>query len=159
MYGRMYVVPVSSVTAPATAAFDVFELKASSAKGFRLHEVVIAQDTDTDSEMVNVTIKRAAGSYTSGSVGSGTPTPVPLNSGDTASAITTEVMNTTQAAAGSGTLVTMFEDAFNVLSGWHFLPTPETRPEFLINEACVISIGAHVDAFDICGYAVIEELP
>lgn len=158
MYGRMYVVPISSVAAPATAAFDAFELKASSTKGFRLHEVVIAQDTDTDSEMVNATIKRAAGSYTSGSGGT-TPTPVPLNSGDSAAAVTAEVMNTTQALVGTGTLVTMFEDAFNVLSGWHYLPTPEGRPEFLPTEACVISIGAHVDAFDICGYAVLEELP
>jgi hypothetical protein len=158
MYGRMYVVPISSVASPATAAFDAFELKATASKGFRLHELVIAQDTDTDSEMVNVTIKRAAGSYTSGSGGSA-PTAVALNSGDSAAAVTAETMNTTQALVGTGTLVTMFEDAFNVLSGWHFLPTPETRPEFVVSESCVVSIGAHADAFDVCGYAVFEEMP
>jgi hypothetical protein len=156
--GRFYSISISSVASPATAAFDAFEIIAPAAKGFVLHEVVIAQDTDTDSEQINVTIKRATGTYTSGSGGS-SATPRPHNSADAAAGVTAEVMNTTQASAGTGTLTTIQEDAFNVLSGWHYLPTPECRLQFNSGEECIISLGAHLDAFDVCGYAVIEEIP
>lgn len=156
--GRFYSIPISSVASPATAAFDAFEIISPAGKGFILHEVVLAQDTDTDSEQVNITIKRATGSYSSGSGGSST-TPQKHNTADPSANISAETMNTTQAGAGTGALTTLQEDAANVLSGWHYLPTPECRLQFIASEACVISIGAHADAFDVCGYAVIEEVP
>lgn len=155
--GRFYAIPIEGTASPA-AAFDAFELKASSTVGFVLHEVVIAQSSDTDSEMLGVAIKRATGSYTSGS-GGGTPTPVKMANLGAAAVVTAETMNTTQAAAGSGALTTILPDAFNVLSGWHYLPTPECRPSFAATEACVISVTAPADAVTVRGYAIVEEIP
>lgn len=155
--GRFYAIAIDGVASPA-AAFDAFEIKATSAIGFVLHEIVLAQSSDTDSEQLGVTIKRAAGSYTSGS-GGGTPTPAKMNSAGAAAAITAETMNTTQALVGTGTLTVLMSDAWNVLSGWHYLPTPECRPTFAVSEACVVSITAPADAVTVRGYAIVEEVP
>jgi hypothetical protein len=153
----MYSIVIDGTASPA-AAFDAFEIKSTTGIGFIVHEIVIAQSSDTDSEQLGVTIKRAASTYTSGSGGT-SPTPAKLNSADAAAAITAEVMNTTQAVVGTGSLTTMKSDAFNVLSGWHYLPTPECRPVFPVSEACVVSISAPADAVTVRGYAVIEETP
>lgn len=154
--GRMYVIPVDGTA--FTAAIDAFEIKSTSGVGFILHELCIAQSSDIDSEQIAVAIKRATGAYTSGSGGSA-PTPAKMNNGSAAASVTAEVMNTSQAAAGSGALTTLLPDAFNVLSGWHYLPTPECRPVFGASEACVVSLTAPADSLTLRGYAVIEETP
>jgi hypothetical protein len=160
--GRMYVVNLDATG--VTTARDVFEIKATTTKGFILHEVRITQATeagDAQAEQFKFTVKRAAGTYTSGSGGS-TPSPEQLNSADAAEAITVEANNTTQASAGTGTLTTLFSVAESVFNGWHYLPTPECRLTFNAAsnpEACVISMTAPADTLDLLAYAVIEEIP
>lgn len=156
--GRLYSVPFSATA--VSAAVDVFEVLAASGKPFLLHEVVIAQSSDygdAAAEGLSVLVKRATGSYTSGSGGS-TVTPVKHLTNDAAAGPTAEVNNTTQAAAGSGALTTIRAEAFNVQSGWQYLPTPEQRILFLPAEACVVSITAPADAVTLSGTLVFEEL-
>jgi hypothetical protein len=156
--GRLYSVPFSATA--VSAAVDVFEVLASAAKPFILHEVVLAQSSDygdAAAEGLSVLIKRATGSYTSGSGGS-TVTPAKHATNDAAAGPTAETNNTTQAAAGSGALTTIRADAFNVQAGYQYLPTPEQRPFFLAAEACVVSITAPADAITLSGTLVFEEL-
>lgn len=156
--GRMYSIPFSATS--VSAAVDAFEVLASTAKAFILHEVVLAQSSDygdAAAEGLSVLIKRATGSYTSGSGGS-TVTPAKHLTNDAAAGPTAEVCNTTQASAGSGALTTIRAEAFNVQAGWQYLPTPETRITFLPAEAVVVSITAPADAITLSGTMVIEEL-
>ena len=156
--GRLYTASFSATS--VSAAVDVFEVLASSAKPFILHEVIIAQSSDygdAAAEGLSVLLKKATGSYTSGSGGS-TATPRPHSTNDAAAGPTVETNNTTQASAGSGSLLTMRCDAFNVQAGWQYLPTPEQRMLFLPAEACVVSITAPADAVTLSGSIVFEEL-
>jgi hypothetical protein len=156
--GRIYEIPIVPTASPA-AAFDAFELLAASGKPFILHEIVLGQSSDygdAAAEGLSVQIKRATGSYTSGSGGSSvTPT---KNTNDPAAAATADVMNTTQALVGSGTLTTLRAEPFNVQAGYQYLPPPEQRKTFLPSEACIVSVSAPADAVTISGTAVIEEL-
>lgn len=161
--GRMYVVQFSAVA--VTAAQDLFELKATAAKGLILHECKITQDSDAgdaQSEQLRFTLKRAAGTYTSGSGGSA-PAFEKVHSGDAAAAVTAEANNTTRAAAGTGTLTTLFPDGENIHNGWHHQPTPECRFDALAGtspEALIVGLeSVPADSLTMNGYAIVEEVP
>lgn len=156
--GRFYSVPFSAVS--VSAAQDAFEVLASSGKPFILHEVTLAQSSDygdAQAEGLSVLIKRATGSYTSGSGGS-TVTPAKHLTNDAAAGPTAELNNTSQASAGSGALTTVRTEAFNVQAGYQYLPPPEERLLFLATEAVVVSITAPADAVTMSGTLVFEEL-
>lgn len=158
MPGRMYSVPFSAVA--ISAAQDLFEILAATGKPFILHEVTFAQASDfgdAAAEGLSILIKKATGSYTSGSGGS-TVAPAKHATNDAAAGPTAELNNTTQASAGSGALTTIRAEALNVQSGYQYLPPPEQRILFLAAEACVVSLTAPADAITGSGTAVIEEL-
>ena len=158
MPGRFYSVPFSAVA--ISAAQDLFEVLASSGKPFYLHEITFAQSSDygdAQAEGLSILIKRATGSYTSGSGGS-TVTPAKHATNDAAAGPTAEINNTSQAAAGSGALTTIRAEALNVQGGYQYLPAPEQRILFLPGEALVVSITAPADAITRSGTVVIEEL-
>ena len=156
--GRFYSVPFTNVS--VSAVQDLFEVLAASGKPFILHEIVVGQSSDygdAQAEGLQIAIKKATGSYTSGSGGS-TVTPAKHATNDAAAGPTAEINNTTQASAGSGTLTTIRSEAFNAQAGYQYLPTPEQRITFLSTEACVVSITAPADAVSMCGTLVFEEL-
>lgn len=156
--GRFYSVPI--VPTAVSAAVDLFEVLAAAGKPFVLHEVVFAQSSDfgdAQAEGLGIAIKRATGSYTSGSGGS-TVTPAKHATNDASAGPTAEVLNTTQAVAGSGALTTIRAEAFNVQGGWQYLPTPEQRLVFLAGEACVVSLTGPADAITVSATLVFEEL-
>jgi len=155
---RFYSVPFSATA--TTVAVDVFEVLAATAKPLVLYEIVIGQSSDygdAQAEGLIVLIKRATGAYTSGSGGS-TVTPVRHLTNDAAVGATAEVMNTTQAVAGSGALTTARAEPFNVQAGWQYLPLPELRYTFLPAEACIVSLTAPADSITVSGTLVFEEL-
>jgi hypothetical protein len=155
--GRSYSVPFSATA--VSASVDVFEVLAATGKPFVLHEIVLAQSSDygdAQAEGLSILIKRATGAYTSGSGGS-TVTPAKYLTNDAAAGPTPEVCNTTQAAAGSGTLTTLRAEAWNVQAGYQYLPIPERRYWFLPGEACVVSITAPADAITLSGTLDFEE--
>jgi hypothetical protein len=155
--GRFYSIPFSAVS--VSAAQDAFEILASSAKPFWLHEVTLAQSSDygdAQAEGLSVLIKRGI-TNTSGSGGS-TVTPVKHQTNDAAAGPTAEVNNTSQATSSGGSLTTVRAEAFNVQAGYQYLPPPEQRILFLAAEMCVVSITAPADAVTLSGTAIIEEL-
>jgi len=156
--GRFYTVSFSGVA--VAAAVDAFEVLAATGKPFILHEILLAQESDygdAQAEGLRVLVKRATGSYTSGS-GGGTATPAKHMTNDAAAGPTVETNNTTPAAAGSGALTTIRVEAWNIQGGYQYLPTPEQRITFLAAEACVVSITAPADSITLSGSLVFEEL-
>jgi len=156
--GRFYTASFSAVS--VSPAVDCFEILASAAKPFICHEIGLSQSSDygdAQAEGLSVLIKKATGSYTSGS-GGGTATPAKHSTNDAAAGPTAETNNTSQAAGGSGTLTTIRAEAFNEQAGYQYLPTPEQRILFLAAEALVVSITAPADAITLSGYVVFEEL-
>lgn len=155
--GRFYSAPFSAQS--VSAAVDAFEVLAATGKPFVLHSIVLGQSSDfgdAQAEGLGVLIKRATGSYTSGSGGS-TVTPVKHLTNDASPGPTAEYCNTTQAAAGSGALTTIVSDVWNIQGGYQYLPTPEQRIMFLPTEAVVVSITAPADAITLSGTLVFEE--
>lgn len=151
MNGRMYKVPFS---AAVTVAQDLLEFNPATAKPIRLRRLFIGQSSDTDSEQLEITIKR--GATTSGSGGSA-PTPRPTCSSDSAAGFTAEANNTTRATGGSP--ITLGEFGFNVLNGVDICFIPEETDEAVNGERLVIGLETTpADSLTIQGTAVIEEL-
>lgn len=157
--GRLYTIQFGAQA--VTAAIDFLELLVPSDAVMALREVRITQSTeagDAASEQLRFQIKRATGTYTSGS-GGAVSTLNKVQTGDAAAGITGEQLNTTQAAAGTGALTTLLEEAENVHNGWLHKPPPDERLIFSPGEACVISLpAAPADSVSFSLYALVEEI-
>ena len=135
---------------------DLLELKlAATQAGYILRAKIMqsSEEASTEAEELQVNLKRATGSFTSGS-GGGTATVVKGQSGDAAHGLSAiERNNTTQAVAGTGTLETIEPGVFNVLAGeWEFAGTPELMFPLGQSEAAVLSVDeAPADAITMRG--------
>lgn len=147
--GRMYAVVFEEVA--VTAVQDLFEIVAAADSVVVVHSVQIAQSSDTDSEQLAILVHRGS---TSGSGGS-SPTPSPLEIGDAAFGGTAEVNNTSQSTEG----VFIYADAFNVLNGWLWMPTPETRPVLSPSGRLIVELQtAPADELTMSGAMLVEEI-
>jgi hypothetical protein len=146
-----------------SAVQDLLEVKLATTQAGFLHSAIVMQSSDeasNEAEELKISVKRATGSFTSGSAG-GSATVVKGQSGDAAHGLTTiERNNTTQAVIGTGTLdeIGMMCGAFAVLSGeWERTPTPELRPPIGPSEAIILSLEeAPTDALTLRAILVIE---
>ena len=120
---RMYSAVFEGVSVAAVQ--DFFELVAPSTGGVFIHEINITNDTSETSEQLPVRILRVPATATSGSGGTA-PAKTPLFPGDPSASATVEANNTTVATT-TGTLAVLRRQADNVLNGWRWLFTPETR--------------------------------
>lgn len=137
---RRYTASFAAVA--VTAAVDHFEAINAADQAIVLEEIHITQETeagDAASEQLRWSIKRASGSYTSGSGGS-TATPAPQGFGDVASGVTVETNNTSRAAAGSGALTSLWAQAENVHNGLHYVAPQGREFEFSPSQACVVGL-------------------
>ena len=157
--GRMY---TGAFAAAASAvAVDWFEITSGSTKVNILHGIDIAQITetgDTQEEMIEWAIKRGTSGTTSGGTG-GTPIgPSTVGgSGDSASASTLEVLNTSKMSGG--TITPLHRSAFNLRAGLLWLPTPEMRAVWAGGERLTIElISAPTDSVSWVGTVYWEEL-
>ena len=158
--GRMYKVSTGFQT--VSVAQDLLEILLGSGEVGIFHGLHLTQTSDTDpateSEILQIDIKRAAGSYTSGSVG-GTATVAQCDPGDAAESFAgNERNNTTQAVAGSGTLETLESIGWQVLAPGSFIHIPETRDIFSPSMALIVSCPAPADALTMNCVAYFEEL-
>lgn len=144
-----------------SAAQDLFELVAPADASIVIHSVRIGQSSDAadaQSEMLPVSFVRGEGSVTSGSGGS-TPTPAPLESGFAASGATLEANNTTKMVVGSGSLTTLYNDAFNVQVGFLYQPVPEERVIVSPGDRVTVElVSAPADSLTVSGMIVWEEI-
>lgn len=144
-----------------SAAQDLVELLLASSQAAIIHSVRIMQSSDESSaeaELLQINLKRASGSYTSGS-GGGSLTMALNNLADSAHGLSgTERNNTTQAVVGTGALSTIMSGCFNVIAGeWEYTPTPELRPPIGPSQAFIVSLDeAPADALTLKCVVVFE---
>lgn len=147
--GRMYSATFEEVA--VSAVQDLFEINAPSDAIVVVHGFEISQSSDTDSEQLNLLVHRGS---TSGSGGS-TPTVVPLAVGDTGAGVTVEANNTSQSTEGAF----IHSAAFNVLNGYLWMPTPETRPVISPSGRLIIELQtAPGDELTMSGTVYLEEI-
>lgn len=142
MLGRVIILDTGYQT--VSAAQDLLEIKLGTAQAGFLLRAKIMQSSDessSEAEELQVAVKRATGSFDSGSGGS-SATVVKGQTGDASHGLATiERNNTTQAGAGTGTLEVMEPGVFNVLAGeWEFTPTVELSYPFGPSEAVILSL-------------------
>lgn len=162
--GRPYVAPIH-ISVAFTAAIDIFELGAVSGKPLLLHGFELGQTTeigDAQEEQLPLVLKRATGTFTSGS-GGGTSTFRPCVPNDTAAGATLETGNTTKAAVGTGTIVDLQRFTWPVRAGLLYIPTPEYRIVLDAGTSLVLElISAPADSIGgtngVNGWVAIEEL-
>lgn len=153
--GRVYSATFSGVT--VSAAQDFFSLQAASNKPCIIHEVHITQDADETSQQLVVQLKRMPATWTVGSGGAAV-TPGPMTATDTAAGATVR-RNDTTVGTTSGTAVTLRRSGDNVLNGWHWVFTPETRPVFINGEALVVHLpNAPGAGIAMSGELIFEEI-
>lgn len=121
--GMMYTAQFSGVAVAAQQ--DLFEVVAPSDAVVVIHQIVLAQSSETgDAQEEGLLVQLKRGATTSGTAGT-TVTPVPLQAGFAAAGSTVEANNTTKAT--SGTIVTLHSEAWNIRAPWMWLPSPELR--------------------------------
>lgn len=154
--GRMFSAVFEGVT--VSAAQDFFEITAPSTAVVRIHEIHITQDDNETSQQLPVRILRVPATVTSGSGGS-SPTPRKLaGAGGAAAAATVEANNTTVATT-SGTLETLRRQGDNVLNGWHWVFTPETRIDIPPGGTVVVRlVTAPASGIPMSGELIFEEI-
>lgn len=153
--GRVYSASFENVT--VSASQDFFEILPATQKPVILHACYLSQSSDVGDaaeEMLRVKIIR--GHTTSGSGGSAI-NGVPLDPDGAADAATVEANNTT--IASLGTAVDLHADAFNIRTGWVYLPAPEDRPVVKNAETLVVRLmAAPADALSMSGTIIYEEI-
>ncbi len=154
MPGRVYSAVFEGVA--VTVVQDFFELTAPATMAVCVHEVHITQDAAEVSEQLPVRILRIPATVTSGSVGT-VVTPRKMETGSPAASSVVEANNTTVATT-TGTLEPLRRQGDNVLNGWHWVFTPETRlwlaPSGVLVVRLVTAPGA---ALTMSGEMIFEE--
>jgi hypothetical protein len=149
----MYTAPLDGVSVAAVC--ELFFIAAPADAVVLLHEVVITQDTSETSEQLPINIFRTA---TDQAAKGTSNTPAPLAAGDPAfgGVVRTNIL-TAETFATETTM--LFRQSQNVLGGWHWLWTPETRPVISPSGRVVIKLdAAPAAALPISGYVVFEEI-
>ncbi len=147
MAARMYSVSFADVA--VSAIQDIFQLSAASNVGVRIHQVRIGCEA-TVSEALRIRIARAtAGTVTGG------PTPRQLDTGFAAADSSWDINDLTPLTIGN----ILWEDWFNLVTGFNYFPTPETRPFIPGGGLFVINAPvAPAAAVDMSGTVIFEEI-
>lgn len=156
--GRKYIVETGFQTV-GTAAQDLLEIQVPATCVVIVHSISIDQSSDetaAEAEKLQVFLKRGIGN--TGGSGGGSVTPAKNETSDSSSACTVERNNTSQATAGGGSLATMHNFVYDVLSGFEWTPIPELRPSFAPSQNIVLSIEATTDALTANAKIIIEEI-
>jgi hypothetical protein len=126
--GRLYTASFKAIA--VTAAQDLIEILGASDSLTIVRRWVLSQTTevgDAQEEGLLLTTNRGIGAVTSGS-GGGSITAQPVHDGDAAFGGTIERNNTSQMAAGSGSLEELETHSWNVRVPYDMTYLPEDRP-------------------------------
>lgn len=157
--GRMYTLPFSAVA--VTAAVDFWEIRPADDKPVEIVMVRVGQTTEVASnvgedEFLGILVVR--GNTTTGTGGTQSVTPTPVDPVDAAAGFGADLNNTT--AASAGTAVTVWADTFNVRTGWQETwpagcgPRSTETAGFL----CVRLAGAPADSVTFTGTILVREV-
>lgn len=140
-----------------SVAQDLFSLQPASNKPCVIHEVHITQDTGETSEQLPVRLRRLPATFTVGSGGAAV-TPGKVGPSSDAASGATVRRNDTTIATTNGTAETLRRAGDNVLNGWHWVFTPETRLVIVNGEGFVVHLPtAPGAALTMSGELIFEE--
>lgn len=151
---RVYAVALSAVS--VSAAISLIQIKAGATVPLQIIRMTIAQSSSTTSTQQRAQINRKSGAAT---VTSATPVICGPVTDPAASAVGgTSATGTNASAEGTDGNIT-FQDVFNYLNGWIYLPTPK---EYLFTDATgIVALKLPVapgSAVTLVSNAIFEEL-
>ncbi len=157
MTGRIYTMAFSN--ASLSAVQDLLALYAGASKIFGVLSVNIGQITGTSLASMRVRLRYLPTTVTSGS-GGAAATPHPFVPGDVAATVTGRVNDTTQATS-SGTAIDLWDDVWNNVNGFLWVPpAPSRTPIIGLSGAFIVSLDtAPASAIVANGSVMFEELP
>lgn len=141
-----------------TAAQDLFSILTPATTRLRIREVRIGQYSDFgDAQAEQLPILFQRGATVAGSGGSAV-TPAKIEPWTRASVCTVRTNDTTQ--AGTGTIVDLLSDVWNVAAGFWWYPADEAEQIKLnVSERFVVSLaGAPADSLTCNGSILFEEI-
>lgn len=147
--GRMY--SIISAAAAVTGAQDLLSVTAAANKALILHELNVTQESSETSDTGVIRVYRASAA---GTTAASAPTPRPLDNGDAAMSGTIGhnlSSNSTETAA-------LLRRSWNVLSGFHWLPTPESRLVVPGSGIIVVRSDIAITSATVTAELVVEEI-
>lgn len=151
--GRRYITPLNGVAVSAVA--DLLYIKPPAGAAVKILEIAITQDDSETSEQLALQIHRTSTDNSAQGTGM---TPAPLDERDAAAEATVRSNITGGSLSAETTL--LWRSGQNILSGWHWLPTPEAQIVLGPggNGLAVKLDAAPAAAIDISGYMIHEEI-
>ncbi len=151
--GRMYSTTIDNLSVAAVC--ELFFVKAPTDACVVIHEIVLSQDDSETSEQLPVNIFRTATDQSAKGTGL---TPAPLSVGDAAFGGTVRYNILTAETFATETTM-LRRDSQNVLNGWQYLPTPETRIVISPGGMVVVKLDAAPSGtLHLSGTLVLEEI-
>lgn len=152
---RRYTIGFAQVV--CAAAQDILAIKCAATCVVRIVEVRLAQSGSTTSTQQRIRHSKLTATATLGSIGT-TPVAIKHETGDAAAASTFRANDTTQATTTPGAKSTVFEDVFNFLSGYFWVPVPEEYIVLAPGEAYVLEFPAAPTSGTYNGSVTFEEI-
>ena len=147
--GRMYSIVMDAQS--ISTAKDLISVTAAADKALVLHELNVTQESTETSDTGVVQIHRASGTAGVGA----SVVPRPLDAGDAAMSNGAFLTNlTTDETPGN----ILLRRAFNVLTGFHWLPTPESRIVVPGQGIVVVRSDIAISAATVTAELIVEEL-
>lgn len=146
--GRLYSIIMDAAT--IAAATDLISVTVAADKALILHELNVTQESSETSDTGVVQIHRASGTLGVGPAA----TLRPLDAGDAAMGGTALTNLTTDETEGN----ILLRRAWNVLSGFHWLPTPESRIVVPGQGIIVVRSDIAISSATVTAELVVEEL-
>ena len=154
--GRIYTMSFTNVT--LSAVQDMLAVYAGASKIFAVLSVNLGQVTGTTVANQRVRLRYLPTTVTTGSGGSA-GTLKPFVSGDAAVTVTGRINDTTQATT-SGTAVDLWDDVWNTINGFIWVPPIPSRPPVIgLSGAFIVSLDTAPASLASNGSVTIEELP
>lgn len=154
--GRIYTTGFSGVTIAAVQ--DAINVTVGATKIVGILSVNLGQVTGTTVANARVRLRYLPVTVTAGSGGSA-GTVKPWVSGDAAATATSRINDTTQATS-SGTAYDFWDDVWNTVNGFLWVPPVPSRPPVIgLSGAFIVSIDTALSSFVCNGSVTFEELP
>lgn len=140
-----------------TAAQDLFELHGSGTVNV-IHAVIITQSSDvgdTENEQLRIKLKHGNTLVSAGSGGAAAST-LALDRTIT-QALKSDAISNNTTKASSGTIVDLWSEAFNIHTGFFWMPTPEMRITIPYAEYFIVElVAAPADSLTMSGTLIFE---
>ena len=154
--GRVYTMGFQNVTLAAVQ--DALALYAGASRIFAVLSVNLGQITGTSVANLRVRLRYLPATVTPGS-GGGAGVLKPFVAGDAAATVTGRINDTTQATT-SGSAVDLWDDVWNTVNGFLWVPPVPSRPPVIgLNGAFIVSLDTAPSSLVSSGSVTLEELP